>query len=68
MMKSMLKELMAAKGETYRSMIAAGFQSQTIRNAIRQIEKSNMPTLCKLADYFGVCVSDLFDDGCGPGV
>jgi len=66
-MKSNIKELMAAKGETYSSMRRAGFQFQTIRNAITEIDGLSVKTLCRLADHFGVCVKDLFDDGCTPG-
>lgn len=65
-MKSYVKEFMEAKGVSYRVLFKnTGVTQPTIRNAITKPQKLKVETLCRLADYFGVCVKDLFDDGCG---
>jgi len=56
---------MEAKGESYRTLEGAGFSQRTVWRVIKQIETAKMETLCRFADHFGVCVSDLYDDGCG---
>lgn len=65
MLRSRIGEFIKAKGTTYLQILSAtGLSSKTVRTAIVRIEKLNMGTLARFADYFGVSVKDLFYDTC----